>query len=269
MKNKIYRECFRRWPIDRGRGKVFHWACRNLHGFTLSQMPDSSRLLLDLDQFIDASTYLRGGYEVEECVEFGRICDAHGCDMYVDVGAHIGVFAVQMFRQGWANDLRLFEPDPRNRSRLKMNLILNDLWRISTVHSLALSDRSNTTRFFPADRLVDRESGKLNTGTSSLTQRDHRNTGSSIEIRTSTLDEVFEDVVDRRVALKIDVEGLEEAVLSGAQSFMARNACVIMVEAWMSEDPEAEAVGPAKVLSNSGYSLHRQFGDNYIYVRSS
>jgi FkbM family methyltransferase len=126
-------------------------------------------------------------------------------DIVVDVGAHVGFYTLlAALRQPDARVVAI-EADPYNVKALRANV------RRARVHNVeivakAASERSGVAAY------------QQNRGTvgSSLVVRPGTGPARTIDVQTTTVDEVLGDVGGRAVLAKIDVEGAERAVLRGA-----------------------------------------------------
>jgi FkbM family methyltransferase len=123
-----------------------------------------------------------------------RALHALPCDVFVDVGAHVGYHAVRMARR--CRKVIAFEPDPASRARLLRNAELNGLDNI-TVYPHAAGESRYRARLWLA-------------GASSTLLRGYAR-GESVEVEVVPLD----DVVDRADIVKIDVEGYEWRAVQG------------------------------------------------------
>jgi FkbM family methyltransferase len=131
----------------------------------------------------------------------------------IDVGANIGAWAVVLARLNPSARIHAFEPIPWTCKELQENVQMNGASGVN-VHQSALSDRSGTVRF-----------DVPNTGTifghiaSEQEVRDNR--ASTIEVETVTLDEFCQTQgIETIEFAKIDVEGAEPLVLTGAASMI-------------------------------------------------
>ncbi len=133
----------------------------------------------------------------------------------VDVGANIGSMAAVLARRSASGgSVHAFEPHPELYSKLTANVAS---WKGSgcvagvECHALALSDREGEAELHVP------ESFAVNSGLSSLSRSTR---GSSLSVRTATLDGFFRSRPIPAL-LKLDVEGHEAAVLKGARTLLA------------------------------------------------
>jgi FkbM family methyltransferase len=141
---------------------------------------------------------LRDWTEIEKLGEFA----GHG-GVFLDIGANIGYYSLMAVHQGAARALA-FEPNPAVLSRLQFNIEANELGGRIKALPVALGDRVATTTMLVSDR----DMGGSHIG-------DHGDApGTPIEVQMKPLGDVLaEEGIVHVDAMKIDVEGMEDAVL--------------------------------------------------------
>jgi FkbM family methyltransferase len=176
----------------------------------------------EVEQFV-----VHGGGTEGEDIELARSYLAPGMTA-VDVGAHIGKFAVVMGAAvGPTGAVHAFEPLPASFDRLLENLDLNGTTNVQA-HRKAISDRPGE------DELVlygeDRDTW------SSLIPRTIERPDwvvrpdGSVRVETTTIDDAAAELnIDHIDLLKIDVEGAEAKVLEGASGLFDRGAVDAML----------------------------------------
>jgi len=181
------------------------------------------QLLLDQENIIDWQIFIRGEWEAAqfdklfELLAQQRVKHDAGA-VFLDVGAHWGLYALEALKSASFEQIIALEPDPTNFSQLQANLFLNDARGAVRVLQLAAS---NTERDF------------------GLSLRTHRNRGATrlvdvgqpnhVVCHGSRLDSLF-DFSGKLLVVKIDVEGHEMAVLEGMSELLAKNHCVLQIE---------------------------------------
>jgi|1186.fasta_scaffold37332_2 FkbM family methyltransferase len=158
-------------------------------------------------------------------------------DTFVDVGANVGIYSVLAHEVG--AQVIAVEPHPQNVARLERNLALNgahaEVWEVALT----------------AEPAVIRFSGDLDA-------RNHIVDDGGIEVRGDTFDHL---IGDRTVAgMKIDVEGAERQVVSGAAKALTEGRIGLLQLEWnetaqanFGESREQVSV----LLQEHGYRLYR------------
>lgn len=148
----------------------------------------------------------------------------------VDVGANIGNHALWL---ATVCGLRVEAFEPVFHRELAANVRANQLQKMVTIHPVALGDRDGTARHVGPHGKLDPGSGK---------------------IAVRRLDDY--DLSDIAL-LKIDVEGMEAAVLRGAEQTIRRNQPIIFAEEWDTDPHWHDAI--AEVLTSCGYEMTHRF----------
>lgn len=178
---------------------------------------------------------------------FGRLRAARSPGLFVDVGANIGWFTLHAARMPAVEQVLAFEPDPGNHALLCENVDLNGL----------------TTRILPVSCALGAERslavlnryGASNPGRHSLLHAYGQ--GHSL-VAVETLDGVLEHLGHGHTpirALKLDVEGLEPAVVAGARRALARTDLVVIeLSRTLSERGGLDFRGMISDLAKAGFA---------------
>jgi len=226
------------WALNyngaRGTGRrAFRFARQGRHNpLLVARFGDGLMIVDPQDEEIGRVVYIRGEYErqyLTATIAFLR--DQAGLvpgeRTMVDIGANIGTTTVDALRHfGFQNCLSI-EPDSRNLSLLRMNILLNDLWERATIVHAAASDDDETTVTLVRD--------KSNFGDSRITSDTPAGDGETVA--TVRIDTVLaeHDIEPGQVGLLwIDVQGHEAHVLRGA-SALIRDGVPIVVEYGMAD----------------------------------
>ncbi len=190
--------------------------------------------------FLDARTsswqsdMVHGTYD-RELFEYARNLDLSGKAVF-DVGAHVG-FHAMCFAElvGPGGKVYAFEPNSFNRDRMRTILLRSpDLESRIAVYDLAVSDKCGTARFyFNPDVESGASSGsKLGDVYPTVGEEVFRkNEFLPQTVRTTSLDELsLLGVKDIPALVKLDVEGAECLVLSGAQRILRAHRPVLLIE---------------------------------------
>lgn len=136
-------------------------------------------------------------------------------DIMLDVGANVGMYSIYAARvRGTA--VHAFEPESQNYAILNQNILLNQLDRLVAAYCVALSDRAGFDRLYLSEFVAD---GSCHSWGASL---DFNNRPRAAPFAQGS----FSTTIDLAVAggaipvpthIKIDVDGLEHAVIAGAR----------------------------------------------------
>jgi FkbM family methyltransferase len=166
-------------------------------------------------------------------------------DVFVDAGAHIGLFSVLASRRG-TSDLSVFsfEPDPYNGKALNYNLRRN---RCANVRMLlmAVSDTTGTARFLISDGTL---SSSLILGRTNIGATHSR------LVPTAALDFTLREIPLKSLLIKLDVEGGEIMALRGMSSVLRRASKIAMI---CEMNPAALQAG-GQTPSGLVHLLHKQ-----------
>lgn len=144
-----------------------------------------------------------GEFEVEETKIIRKML-AH-VEVFVDVGANLGYYTCLASQQG--KPVLAFEPQQQNLKCLMQNLTVNDYQDTVEIFPLALSEKPGLLTLYGASG----PSASLIKGWAGYSSRH------SQQIPVSTLDHILGTRYEEdRIFIKIDVEGAEFQVLSGA-----------------------------------------------------
>jgi FkbM family methyltransferase len=204
---------WRRWRWDRDMRR---------QGYFDHTLPNGARLRLYGDSILSELIFFQN-FESKEQTFLRRFL-RHG-DIFVDVGANIGLFAVSAAPVvGPAGRVYAFEPNPTAFARLDENVRLNRLTNVTTY-------REGLSRESGAAPLVVSTDGY--DAWSSFGKPIAGQAFESIEVPTTTWsDFVRTNRLDGKIAMaKLDVEGWEAAVLEGGlREFAAPDAPLLQVE---------------------------------------
>jgi FkbM family methyltransferase len=216
-----------------------------LHGVYFVRKRRGIHYLIDINNHIDRQIEAWGAYESDRIERFISEAKGRNCDLFIDIGANLGVYTLAMARSSQDIAIIAFEPDRQNYAQLHANLFLNGFHDRVTVHDLAVSDRTETLRFH--------RHAAENRGRSGV------NANGELQVRAVSMDE-FMPLTGHRLAIKIDVEGHELNALKGMSNLLARNTCLLQLEAF--KPPEVTLY-----LEQLGYLPVWRSGNDYIFAR--
>ena len=138
------------------------------------------------------------------------IPDGIPADIYVDLGANIGMASLHFFQKHKPSKVICVEPSPRNLSLLRQNVSVNALPVI--VLEGVISESPGEMKFEIA---VESNAGHIGE--------------SGVPVRAFSMEEVLAKTPNRKIdVLKIDVEGYEETLLRVNNSWLNSVGCIMI-----------------------------------------
>jgi FkbM family methyltransferase len=178
-------------------------------------------------------------------------------DIFVDVGAHIGSYAIPIAKN--AQKVIAFEPNKDSFELLIKNIALNHLTNIEA-HNIAVSKKRGAVSFMYGHESIysmiidDDHSTNV-----AVTENAKPNNNNNIHlVNTTDLDSVLlkEDRVDW---IKIDVEGHEVDALEGATQTIRVHKPKIIIEIW------PKNMAKIKTMVHSfGYSIEQIYSEYFL-----
>jgi FkbM family methyltransferase len=187
--------------------------------------------------------------------------------VFVDVGAHIGVYTQKAAKAVGEQGLVVaVEPNPVTADELRRGIAASD-WKNIVVVQAACGDQRTRMKLFQA--------APSNTGMASLSKQNAMASGADgahyFEVDVVPLDEIFPPTKAPRLdVLKIDTEGAETMVLRGASTLIVRYRPGIMVE---TNDRQLRALNSSKrelegLLASYGYTKRQDNESNSFWMPS-
>jgi FkbM family methyltransferase len=184
--------------------------------------------LLDQKSAVDRSLIVRGFWEPKQLALLCQLATENRPPgvrtLFLDIGAHIGVYSILMHKAVAFDEHVMFEPEPANAAQLSANLLLNDLLGTLRLVNAAASDKPGRILFKSGPDHNRGIARMLNAGLPELPW----------ETRVVEVDTVrVGDVVSLEggfLVAKMDVEGAELAALAGMEKLLAANRCVLQIE---------------------------------------
>ena len=168
----------------------------------------------------------------------------------IDIGANIGNHTLFWANECSAKKIYAFEPMPYTFKILKKNIKINNLQERVQLYNIGLSEKET--------KGVIKSFDKTNIGGTRLTEAPSDKKGN---IKLKTLDSFNFD--DKKIDLiKIDVEGMDYLVLTGAIKTIKKYKPLILIESF----PEEYNI-TKRILLALGYKIIKEFNSyEYLYA---
>jgi FkbM family methyltransferase len=225
------------------------FARTNARTVVIKELDAGPRLFIDLSDHFIGLPIVRGQFEQSE-LEFVRRTLKPG-ENALDVGAHIGFFAVHMAKYvGAAGTITAFEPLEENARLLERTIAENGFAGRLRLERAAVSRQSGETELTFSTETLNSGGAFLVTGAIPHGHATRR-------IRVVALDDL---TLPRPVAfIKMDVEGAEPLVLEGAARLIREDRPVFLTELHREQLARVSAHTPETFLAKVGAMKYRAF----------
>jgi FkbM family methyltransferase len=163
--------------------------------------------------------------------------------VFVDVGASVGEFVIDVARHGKVTRVVAFEPLAECAEAVRRSAELNGLSKIEVIPMLVNENGSTEILDFDVRRPTASAAGGVRGGDVSR------------EIHATALDRALGDL-DGKVVLLIDVEGGEAGVLRGARALLRRCAPLVIFE-YNSTSRKHFSLDDIRGALGGGYDIYR------------
>lgn len=242
--------------LSRGRPSRDHWLVSELANRLQGRIPvytrlgNGMRIKVHLNDHVGAAIIRTGYYEIDTVRLIQRLLKPGM--IFFDVGTHVGQYTLLASQPvGETGEVHGFEPDPVTYGWFVSNVKRNGLTNVRA-NQLALAGQPGTLALYL--------STVSDVGSNSLRKPRHFS-GEVCEVEAVTLDSYMErHRVPRVDVMKIDVEGAECEVLSGAGALLSRDDKPFMILEFEEARQLAFQSSCAKLaalLTARGYELFR------------
>jgi len=165
---------------------------------------------------------------------------------FIDVGANFGVYTCIIAKQRLAGRVIAFEPNRSAFERLRAHIVLNGLTRVE-IHPFAAGAAHGSGKLLPA----------AISGLSAMVES-HPD---AYSVQVVSLDELL-SLSGQAIALKIDVEGYELAVIEGARKLLSENYGYAQIETLDEEDDSV-----IEAMARLGWQLRDRVNTDFLFER--
>jgi FkbM family methyltransferase len=249
-------------PFALGKGflmwKLVHPLLPRSPASFVHELPQGGKVLLQYSEVVGTTALLTRRWEEAETKALCR--SAIPGSTAIDIGANVGLVTVALARAvGPAGRVLAVEPFPENVRRLIANINLNNLRNVEIFPFALAEQRREVSLKIGADPAVHSITNVFQGW----------KTEDAVSVETRTLDECWIEAGRPVVSvIKIDVEGVELAVLRGGERLLARDQPTMMIEIADSQSLTALQVH----LEKFGYSWTQPHGFerwNYLFHAAS
>jgi FkbM family methyltransferase len=218
-------------------------------------------LLLDRENAVDWQLMLSGQWERPHLTKLLDLAKrqlpySRNGAVFLDIGAHWGLYALKARQTGMFSQIVAFEPDPQNYAQLQANLFLNAAHDDIRALQLAATDADRDFKLF--------QRNPHNRGATRVVDVDGAGTTVVHGRRVDSL----VDISDSLLVIKIDVESHELETIAGMAKLLSKNRFVMQIEIW--DTPKEESERRLKYLSGlfaaHGAELVHSIDHDYFFA---
>lgn len=246
IKNKIEK------IVEVPRYRLFSYHVRNIEP-NLAQSRTPSGII------IQPSDSVLGNYDIYRSNIFEIFYEIKSNDVVVDVGAHVGIFALKAARKAKNGVVVAVEPYIPNYKLLMLNISYNKIKNILAVN-IALSDFKGTTKLYidhgSLGHTIDEKRLKI------VNFPKER----YAETKVLTLDNLIHQLELSKVDfVKINIEGSELSVLKGAEKTLEENDLVLAIATDHYPNQTEEVI---TYLKRKGYIAFPYNYNRFVYAKA-
>ena len=212
---------------------------------------DGLVFLVDYTAWADKTAVIHGLAERPQTEFLLREIGERGATIFLDIGAHMGSYAMMVCRHTRCRRIIAFEPDPLNFAHLEANLLINRMVDRIESHKLAVSATKGTAGFRRGEPPYDVWAKVC----------DEAEPGDSF-VETVRLDDML-TVAGEAIALKIDIEGHEARAVAGMRDLLRNNNCILQVECFAERLPGFE-----RLMAELGYHRFHTIAHDHYFTKA-
>lgn len=188
------------------------------NGILNFKISETSFLILNIlnDDSSAVKYFWKNSHDIESLDLWYKITRSEG--VYIDVGAHTGLYSITALRANSKNHVISLEPYYMNLSRLVTNLRLNYIFKNVETILGAVSDYDGKAKFkITTDKSYMSKGGKIDS--------------EGLDIDVHKLDTLYLTGLEKKIkGIKIDTEGEDFKVLVGAKNIIDKFKPEIIIE---------------------------------------
>jgi FkbM family methyltransferase len=232
-------------------GEVFHNLCTVLTEDPVVQLPEYKGVFaLDCRSDMFKRIIANGEYESELALQcLSQVDPARDA---IDVGANAGLYTVLLAKTLRKGRVLAVEPVPNAAARLRRNISLNHVLDKVIVFEGAASDRTGSAQVKTIEGREDYSTmGEM--AHPAVTAERYR----TLDVRTSTIDDLVRGNSLDPGFIKVDVEGCEHLVFLGAGEVLKKHRPVVLSELsdYLLRKNGSSAREVIALIANHGYQV--------------
>ena len=220
---------------------------------------NNTKMFLDFLDPIDREIILHQEFEKLEINFLIKQININKIDYFLDVGANCGYYSLNVAKEVSNIIIRSFEPN--NEAYFKFSKSLEKNLNLSKKIKLEKFGLSNKSKKLEMQSKV--KFGYVQTGGSGIIN-DNKIKDNSIFFGNFKIGDEYIKLINRKIAIKIDVEGHELNVLEGLKQTLKKNKCILQIEIF-----EKKYALVNNFLSSLGYNVFFEVKNRSNYFFSN
>lgn len=202
--------------------------------------------------YVDRRLWIEGIYEPEQIKTMISYAQEMKPDIFLDVGANIGLYTGIIGKNSAVPQIIAFECDPRNITMYRAHVQMNNLTERVTLHEIAVGEKAGEIDLYMASATSTGKSSVVAPAT-----KDH----SVRKVPMKPIDDVL-GVKNKTILIKMDIEGFELPAIKGMINLLKNNKCMMQVEIL---PDSAESEETKTFLYDNGYVLSHSIDHDYYF----
>lgn len=189
---------------------------------------------LDIRHLIDRTFYINRKYEEQNFKNLVDVISDQKPEYFLDVGACWGIYSLRLAKKFDELKIKAIDPIKKNINRINESINKNKFSNIEVFHT-AVGDTN----------------GKILLGSNSDWSPNYKINEEDMVVKEESLIKPLDDIFnfkDRKIVMKIDVEGFEFEMLSGSKKILTNNKSYLQIEIRYENYDKIE-----KLLNELGY----------------
>lgn len=184
------------------------------------------KVFINIKDPLDKLIFYKNEYEEKQLNFLCQWININKPEVFIDIGANFGLYSLQIAKLFKALKVITFEPVPTTFNKLKLNIKINNLEKNIKTFNFGLSNTEGIKKMIALQRKNYIQSG----GFSFNIPKRKIAKDEIIQFHKSKVGDKFLKFKNKKIVIKIDVEGYEDKVLLGIKNLIQSNKIFLQIE---------------------------------------
>ena len=184
------------------------------------------KLYINIKDPQDKVVFYKNGYEEKQIEFLSEWIKKNKADIFIDVGANFGIYSLRISKLFRMLRVIAFEPVLNTFIKLGLNIKINNLEKRIRIYNVGLSNTSGLKKMVALKRKDYIQSG----GFSFYIPKGKLNNDIITQYHKSVVGDDVLKFKNKKIIIKIDVEGYENKVLLGIKNLLKNNRILLQIE---------------------------------------